>query len=130
MGCRRATLEEEREEACATTLIRIESDPSLAILKRKHDFADISSVPPPISTKPWFSLSAIGRDSSSIEAGVYVTVGRRRERVPAVAPVASAAGCCACAAAIVVAAAVVRRERGRAWATCFPPPIINRLCCS
>ena len=48
------TLEEEREDACATTLIRIESDPSLAILKRKHDFADISSVPPPISTKPWF----------------------------------------------------------------------------
>ena len=50
--------------------IRIESDPSLAILKRKYDFADISSVSPPISTKPWFSLSAIGRDSSSIDAGV------------------------------------------------------------
>ena len=50
-----------------------------------------------------------------------VTVGRRRERVPAVAPVASAAGCCACAAAIVVAAAVVRRERGRARFSCPPP---------
>ena len=36
-----------------------------------------------------------------------VTVGCRRERVPAVAPVANAAGCCACAAAIVVAAAAV-----------------------
>ena len=55
-----------------------------------------------------------------------VTVGCRRERVPAVAPVASAAGCCACAAAIVVAAAAERRERGRAWATCFPPPCLFR----